>query len=416
LAEPTQAEQKRQALRAARAIAPGVMLAGVAGGIAFPILPVVGLRVGLSLPFIGLILAANRLVRIVASPVAGALADRIGGRRVLVAGLVIQIGVMALYWVGVTVDRPGLFFLLARLLHGPGSACVFVAAQVLALQAGGRAHSGAAAGTVRGAMMVGMPAGLVIGGLMAARWGERVTFEAAIVAVVLATIVAALAVPNLRSRPSQRPDFRVMVRGLADRRLGALGLLNFATFFSAQGTVLATIVLVLGARGLTVARLGVQGTAAVAMGLLVVAAGVVSPSAGRLGDRVRGHARVAVGGLVVLCAGLGVTGVASSTAVLGLAMVLVGLGMGAMTPALLALVSGVVPSERQGSAVGAIQLLGDVGGTLGPIAGTTLFAYGQALPFVVSAAVCACAIPFGLWLVRLERMPPRPSGRAAEGS
>lgn len=53
--------QALAAPRAAWAIAPGVLLAGIAGGIAFPILPVVGLRAGLSLPFIGLIIAANRL-------------------------------------------------------------------------------------------------------------------------------------------------------------------------------------------------------------------------------------------------------------------------------------------------------------------------------------------------------------------
>ena len=413
--ELTNAEQRRAALRTARAIAPGVLLAGVAGGIAFPILPVVGLRVGLPLWFIGLILAANRMARIVASPVAGALADRLGGRRVLVAGLGIQVAVMTLYWAGVTLDRPGLFFLLARLLHGPGSACVFVAAQVLALKAGGRAHGGAAAGTVRAAMMMGMPAGLVIGGLMAARWGERATFEAAIVAVALAAIVASLGVPDLRSGPgpSSRPSLRALVRDLRDRRLGALGLLNFATFFSAQGTVLATIVLLLGAQELTVARLGQQGTAALVMGLLVVVAGVASPVAGRLGDRLRGHARVAVGGLVLLVAGLGATGVAASGLTLGLAIALVGLGMGAISPALLALVNGVVPSERQGSAVGAIQLLGDVGGSLGPIVGTTLFAYGRAWPFVVSALVCASVMPFGLWLVRLERAALPPAGGTA---
>ena len=38
-----------------------MLLAGVAGGIAFPILPIVGVKAGLALPFIGVILAANRV-------------------------------------------------------------------------------------------------------------------------------------------------------------------------------------------------------------------------------------------------------------------------------------------------------------------------------------------------------------------
>ena len=46
----------------ALALTPATLLAGVAGGIAFPILPIVGLRLGLSLPFIGVILAAGNAV------------------------------------------------------------------------------------------------------------------------------------------------------------------------------------------------------------------------------------------------------------------------------------------------------------------------------------------------------------------
>ena len=57
--------------KAALAIAPGVLLSGVAGGMAFPILPLVGQRAGLSLAFIGVILAANRAARVVASPLLG---------------------------------------------------------------------------------------------------------------------------------------------------------------------------------------------------------------------------------------------------------------------------------------------------------------------------------------------------------
>lgn len=282
------------------------------------------------------------------------------------------------------------------------SACVFVAAQVLALQAGGRTQGGSSVGVVRGAMMVGLPVGLVIGGLLAGRWGERVTFEAAIVAAVLATIAAVLTVPDLRTEATSLPDFRSTLRGLADRRLLALGVLNLAVFFSAQGTVLTTIVLLLRARGMTLEALGNQGTASLAMGVVVLVAGAATVAAGRLGDRFRAHAWIATVGLGVLIAGLLMTGYATSGAVLGLAMALVGIGMGATNPALLALVSGFVDPERRGGAVGVIQLLGDVGGTLGPIVGATLFAHSQGAPFLASAVLCVCVVPVGLWLVRVE--------------
>ena len=173
---------------------------------------------------------------------------------------------MALYLAGVVTGHPGGFFLGARLLHGPSSACVFVAAQVLALHAGGRQHGGDAAGTVRAAMTAGMPVGLVLGGLLASRFGARATFEAAVIAVVLATTAAAALVPDLRAAATApRPRMRETLAMIRDRRVLAIGALNFATFFSAQGTVLTTIVLLIRARGLTLSGLGDEASASLAM-------------------------------------------------------------------------------------------------------------------------------------------------------
>jgi len=102
----------------------------------------VGLRLGLSLPFIGVILAANRAMRVVSSPVIGVFADRFGGRRTLLVGLAVQIVVLGLFAIGIVAHAAGPFFLAGRLLHGPGSACVFIAAQALALHAGGPSQGG----------------------------------------------------------------------------------------------------------------------------------------------------------------------------------------------------------------------------------------------------------------------------------
>ena len=66
-ATPTRDEARRAAL----AIAPGLLLAGVASGIAFPILPSLGMKAGLPLALIGAILAANRVGRVIAGPIVG---------------------------------------------------------------------------------------------------------------------------------------------------------------------------------------------------------------------------------------------------------------------------------------------------------------------------------------------------------
>ena len=377
-----------------------MLLAGVAGGIAFPILPIVGVQSGLPLPFIGIILAANRAMRVISSPIVGALSDRFGGRRTLITGLILQIAVMLLYTLGITTGHPGAYFLAGRILHGPGSACVFVAGQALALHAGGKAHGGRTAATVRAAMAVGVPLGLVAGGILSDRWGNAATFESALVGVVAATLVAGWLVPDLRVALPRRSGKSDLRRAIADRRLLVIGLLNFAATFSAQGMVLTTLSLLVRARRLSLLGFGDQGTTGILMGLMVVSSALIMPLAGRLGDRYSVHAPIALGGLCALLPSLILIALSPTASGLLTGLALMGIALGALSPSLLALVGDSVPDDRRGAAVGMLQLCGDVGGTLGPLVGTVLFAGGLQAPYLLAAGLLACFIPVALRLVR----------------
>jgi MFS family permease len=385
------------------AIAPGVMLAGIAGGIVFPILPAVGLRAGLPLAFIGVILAANRAARVVVNPFVGYLSDKIGGRRTLLLGLLLQVVVIALYWLGVRTWHPGPYFLLGRLLHGPGSSCVFVSGQALALEAGGKAHGGRAGGVVRAAMGVGVPIGLIAGGILAEAVGEAHTFEIAAIALILATLAALWLVPDVRVIVRRATGLVTALRALADMRLAALGGLNFASTFAASGMVLTTLVFLLRARHLFVLHFSERGTSSAFMGLLVVAEAVTMPMFGRLGDRRRNHATIGAAGLALLVPSLVMIALAHTTLALALGVGLLGVGTGALGPSVLALLADIVPRERTGTAVGVLQLCGDVGGAAGPLVGTALFAGSVERPYFASAAVVLALLPAAIWLTKGRR-------------
>ena len=385
--------------RASFAIAPGMLLVGVAGGIAFPILPIVGVQAGLPLPFIGVILAANRAARVVSSPIVGAITDRIGGRRTLIAGMLLQIGVMLCYTLGIVMGRPGVFFLLGRLLHGPGSACVFIAGQALALHAGGRAHGGRSAAAVRAAMSLGVPVGLVAGGVLSDRFGNVATFLAALLGVALATLVATWLTPDLRAARAERAPGLALLQGLKDRRLLALGALNFAVAFSAQGMVLTTLVLLVRARSSSLFGLGEKGTSGILMGVLVVTSALVMPLAGRFGDRLKLHAHIALVGLILMVPSLIMVALTSATLGLLAGLALMGLGVGAMSPALLALIGNSVSENHRGRAVGVLQLCGDFGGMLGPLVGTVLFTNSLRAPYLATAALLTAFIPLAVRLL-----------------
>jgi MFS family permease len=384
------------------ALIPGTLLAGMAGGIAFPILPIVGVRLGLSLTFIGFILAANRGMRVIFSPMVGVLADRFGGRRTLLLGLVLQIIVMALYYFGILTQRPGPFFLAGRLLHGPASACVFVSAQALALHAGGATHGGRAAGTVRAAIVLGVPIGLVAGGLLSNAFGDAMTFAIAGAGVVLALFAAWYRVPDLRAPIGSRPPLMETLRAMQEKRLLAVGALNLALNFAASGMVLTTLALLVHDRTLSVFGRSEQGTAGIFMGWMTIVDAAATPFAGRLGDRFNAHARVATGSIALLVPGLLFVGLSAHVLGIATGLGLIGLGAAGLGPSLLVMMGAMVPRERRGTGAGILQLCGDLGGMLGPLVGTALFAGNTAVPYVATAGLLTCFVPVALWLANGE--------------
>lgn len=376
------------------------MLASIAGGVAFPILPTVGLRVGLPLPFIGLVLAANRISRLVASPAVGLMTDRFGGKRTLVVGLALQVVVMALFALGVRTSHTGAFFLAGRVLHGFGSSCVFVAAQALALHAGGREHGGRAGGAVRAAIQLGVPIGLAAGGLVADYWSESSIFEAGGAALVVAALAAAAVVPDHRVAPARDASVASAAMTFVDRRLAAVGLLAFAAAFAGSGTVLTTTTLLVHARHLAIATLPERTTASLLMGVLVTTEALAMPPLGRLGDARRAHATIAASGLALTIPGLVVIAYAARPDTLAIGLGVLGLALAGLGPSLLALVGRLVAPERRGLGVGALQVAADGGGALGPIVGSALLAGSLSMPYLVTAAVSALLLPVAVWLVR----------------
>ena len=384
---------ERSASRAAWGTSPGVLLSGVAGGIAFPILPDVGLRTGMPVVLIGAILAANRFGRLVSSPVVGAAADRLGGRRLLLVGLGAQVLVALFYLLGVTTSHPAAFFLAGRLLQGPGSSCVFVAAQALALRAGGRTHGGGAAATVRASMAVGLPVGVALGGVLAQRFGEAATFVAAVAALVLATASAFAMVPRepapARGRTSPREAFVAMMR---DPRVARLGLLNFAVTFSALGLVLTTVVFLVGAKH--------KATASALMGLMVLTMGAATFVSSRLVRTADGHARACVAATSALAASLFVIAASHERVGLALGLALLGASAGTLSASVLAVLGDAARREELGAAVGWLQLCGDIGGVLGPIVGSALLVFGPAAAYAACGALVAAFVPVAWTLVR----------------
>ncbi len=145
------------------------------------------------------------------------------------------------------------------------------------------------------------------------------------------------------------------------------------------------------------------------MGCLVVLQVLVAPIAGRLSDRQGWRARIVMTGVATMVPGVLMVGVGTSAGMLAGGLALIGFGMGSLASPLLALLGDLVPPAMRGSAVGCLQLFGDLGGTLGPIIGTSMFGMMGAAPYVATAALLVLVLPFIGWLASAER--ERAAGR-----
>jgi MFS family permease len=132
------------------------------------------------------------------------------------------------------------------------------------------------------------------------------------------------------------------------------------------------------------------------MGVLVVTSAILMPVAGRLGDRYKRHAQIALVGLALMIPSLVIVAVTASIPGLLFGLALMGLGVGFMSPSLLALVGQSVSENYRGRAVSVLQLCGDLGGTLGPLVGTLLLTNSLSTPYLATAIILAIFFPIAV--------------------
>jgi MFS family permease len=399
-------------------------LGGIGGGIVFPILPILGVQLGLSGYLIGLILAANRITRLVVNPLTGLLVDRIGGKLPLTLGLLVEAVATGTYSLALHTSHPGAFFLAGRSLWGVGSSLLMVGGLTVGLNASRPENRGRIMAMVRTAMSLGMPAGLVMGGLIAGLVSDNAAFLAATGLALAGAVVAWTLMPNIRaerveeaapppaSSASACKRARARVRAVAERslrmardlRISTIWLSNLLIYFSVQGVLLTTLVLFVDHRHLTIGGLGAQPTAGFVMGVLLLASGVVALLIGRQLDRITFRMGAALPAVLASVAGFVVLGLAHGLMPVLAAMVLLGVGMGGSTVPLITLLGDLTPPAERGYAVGLYQFCGDVGGSLGPIVGVdAVLGIGFVPVYFAVAGLLVLTLPLLYWLWQAER-------------
>jgi MFS family permease len=387
---------------------------GLGGGVVFPILPIVGQALGIAPAMIGLILSLNRITRLGVNPFTGHLVDRFGARWPLTCGLLIEGLATLCYTTGLASRGPTAWFLLGRALWGVGSSLLMVGALTGALIVSTTAARGRATALVRMALSFGVPAGLLLGGLVANLVSVRAAFLSATFITFGGMIVAFFIAPHARRVASAPHERRAAPAGALLRELLRPGplwiiwLFNFIVFFSAQGVILASLVLIVHERHLMLPGLNAEGSAGTLMAVMLGTSAIVSWIAGRSMDRRGRRSAVLLPAATCLACGFGVLAFAHTLLPAAVALGIIGIGLGGISVPLIVIMGELIRPEYYGRAVGIYQVAGDIGGSLGPITGLEAIArFGPRDPLAVLAALLLITVPLALLLIRLERRPRR---------
>jgi multidrug resistance protein len=352
-------------------------------GAVVPVLPLYARDLGASPTLVGVLFGAYAAGLLAATPVLGAISDRVGRRRPLLAGSFGLAGATVLFAVADSVE----LLLAGRFVQGVAAAAVWTAgfaliADLVPATSVAKAMGGAMASTSAG-LMLGPP----IGGLLLEAGGVHAPFLATAALAATSGLLMAVLVVDRGGTTSPAP-----LRQLLRSRV----LLTTAACVALASAALSMLEPVLP---LDLAdRLG-AGAAGIGLvfGIATLAHGVASPAAGAVADR-RPAMPVMAGGLIAM--GVVVPLVAVAGSLPGTTVVLAGFAIAysfVVVPALAALAPLAGAVNRLGSVgyatvYAAFNLAYGAGMVLGPLAaGAATSAIGLRPALAAAGAVLCCA-------------------------
>jgi MFS family permease len=360
-----------------------------------PLLPQIMTDLGLSFAATGLLGSAFGLFRFLVDLPAGILVERLGVSLVLhgAAGLLLAGTLLSAY-----ADSFWAMF-AARALLGLGSGMAMVFAVLYLMWRGAHAHRNRRANLYELSVVAGLAISSEVAGMIASRWGWRMSFAAGTAACALAWGVVAWGVlPGMRGlmhEEGPRPS-----GGTAGRAATSLGpvaaiyALIFAQAF-AWGGGISTLLPLLGGQGLSLSSETIGRSMAIAFWVEVC---LLFP-VGWMADA-RGKLAVVIPGFLAMLAGTALAPFAQGAAGYGAAFALLTSGMSVWmaVPALLAERMG---GRLRGRSAGLYRLVTDFGFIVAPATvGWLIERFGFAAGAAAIVGVLAFSILLGLGFLR----------------
>jgi MFS family permease len=371
-------------------VSAAVALSLLGDSLLYAVLPSRAEAVGVPVGLVGVILSANRFIRLLSNPWAGGVCDRLGYARPFAAALLLGALTTAVY--GLATGFWLLFF--ARVLWGVSWSFLRVGGLGTVLEHATNRDRGLLMGFFLGISRLGSLAAVALGGVLTDVIGYRSTF---LLFAILSALAAVISGPSGERRSRHAKDAPLVAgspppqaphsppgpssawrsgRSIGRRRLWAVNVCGFSNGFVTSGLVTSTLGLLLKTHyGSAVALGSLSVGIASVTGLLLSLRWAIDfglgPYLGHLSDRLGRH-RVILAAFLIGTLALAVFASVTAFIPLGLAAVVVFISSTALSAALDASLGDLAPAGEQGRTIGRYATFTDLGAACGPLLGYAL--------------------------------------------
>jgi MFS family permease len=343
--------------------------------------PEIAAQLGVTLSMVGLLLGANRAIRLIVNGPAGILYDRLPRRGLLVAALSLGAGSSVFY----ALANGFWLLLIGRLLWGLAWSLLWVGGNSVVLDVSTEENRGKNSGMYQMWFFIGVGGASFMGALLTDVFGFRPGQWISVALIGFTALVWFFLLPETRS--SQTTPLNVLKEkqqsaslSLPWKVISAASFTVFCTRFLAWGVLAATGILWLSGifgEGAQIARVFIP--IATLTGLYTALSNLIgigsTPLAGSVSDRL--GRRWPIIGLGMIIGGIGLwcmSGEIRLIALLGAFLVPIA---GSSTETLIPAITGDrVPKQLRGRALGLINTAGDLGATIGPFAALSVLNMG----------------------------------------
>lgn len=371
----------------------------------YTVLPTHFSDIGVALGSVGILLSANRFVRLFLNAPVGVLADKWPRRRVFIPATFLGAISTAFY-----VVAPGFSLLLVgRLLWGIAWVGIWIGGNAIVLDATGERNRGRGVGIYQLSFFLGAASGAILGGLLTDWLGYRQAMALAAGLTLLGAILALFFLPETGHKYSTLSVLE-KERIEIDNRPDWPQLASATSVFSVNrlvvpGIFVATFGFFLAQRlgdaiEISEWTVGVASLTGIGLGATTLIAMIAAPFAGTLSDKVRSRWSITAGGFLSGSAGFVLLSLGYPITVLfGLPLISIASGFNQSLST--TLVGDLSPPRLHGRRLGVMFTAGDLASAIGPpIAYGLLPIIGLSALYRISAALfCIMFVMAILWVL-----------------